>query len=183
MRPGSGALGASYCDEADLELFELQPTTVTETYRAAVNIPEMCKFTYCEACEEVMPPRSEHCEFCKKCILRVDHHCIWLGNSCVGLMNQKFFILYLIYLTLGCLVITLFYCKVVFFTKGVTFITLLSKSKSEAMCYILSMVLTIGIGLMTLFQITMLLKNKTSFELNLSATKTPFKHDHPVKNI
>ena len=45
------------------------------------------------------------------------------------------------------------------------------------------MVLTIGIGLMTLFQITMLLKNKTSFELNLSATKTPFKHDHPVKNI
>ena len=47
MRPGSG-LGASYCDEADLELFELQPTTVTETYRVTGNVPEMCKFSYCE---------------------------------------------------------------------------------------------------------------------------------------
>ena len=182
MRPGT-ALGASYCDEADLELFELQPTTVTETYRAAVNIPEMCKFSFCEACRQVMPPRSEHCIFCKKCVLRVDHHCIWMGNACVGLLNHKFFILYLIYLTLGCLLLSIFWIKVVFFTKGTGFLTLLSESKSEAGCYLLAFTLTIAMSIMTAFQITLMMNNKTTFELNLSPTKTPFKHDHPVKNI
>ena len=54
---------------------------------------------------------------------------------------------------------------------------------SEALVFLLSCSLLLGMGIMTAFQITMLLKNKTTFELNLSVTQTPFKHDNPVKNI
>ena len=41
-------LGASYCDEADLELLDLHPTTSLEVHRVTGLIPEMCKFSYCE---------------------------------------------------------------------------------------------------------------------------------------
>ena len=176
-------IGASYCDEADLELFDLQPTTNHEVHRVTGNIPEMCKFSYCEPCGQVIPPRSEHCEFCKCCILRVDHHCLWMGNSCVGLLNHKFFILYLIYLTLANLLIALLFFKAIFFGEQRGLLNLMERSMSEALVFLLACSLLVGMGIFTAFQITMLLKNKTSFELNLSVTSTPFKHDDPMKNV
>lgn len=36
------------------------------------------------------------CRRCKRCVVRMDHHCVWL-NKCVGLGNHKDFILFLVY--------------------------------------------------------------------------------------
>ena len=57
---------------------------------------------YCKKCDLYRPPRSMHCRQCKKCVLRMDHHCPWIQN-CVGAGNTKFFILFLTYGTLTCL--------------------------------------------------------------------------------
>ena len=151
MRP-TGMLGTSYCDEADLELLDLQPTTAVESaHKVTGNIPEMCKFSYCEPCHQVMPPRSEHCEFCKKCILRVDHHCIWMGNSCIGLLNHKFFILYLFYLTLSCLAIVLLFCKPLIFDDHFGLLDLMARSMSEAAVFFTACTILFAIGFMTIF--------------------------------
>ena len=58
---------------------------------------------YCKKCEARKPDRAHHCSTCKRCVLKMDHHCPWLA-TCLGLRNYKAFVLFLVYTTLFCLV-------------------------------------------------------------------------------
>lgn len=57
-----------------------------------------------EAMQLVYPPKPErahHCRSCKTCVLKYDHHCPWI-NQCVGLGNERYFILFMLWFSLGC---------------------------------------------------------------------------------
>jgi len=54
---------------------------------------------WCEICEINKPDRCHHCSQCETCVLRMDHHCPWIGG-CVGYNNHKFFYLFIVYTTL-----------------------------------------------------------------------------------
>ncbi|KAH8599996.1 DHHC palmitoyltransferase-domain-containing protein [Bisporella sp. PMI_857] len=58
---------------------------------------------YCKKCQARKPDRAHHCSTCRKCVLKMDHHCPWLA-TCVGLHNYKPFLLFLIYTTLFCFI-------------------------------------------------------------------------------
>ena len=55
----------------------------------------------CKWCAKWKPDRCHHCRVCKACVLRMDHHCPWIG-SCVGHGNHKPFLLLLLYATITC---------------------------------------------------------------------------------
>ena len=55
---------------------------------------------YCNSCKSYKPDRCHHCDLCGKCVLRMDHHCIFVSN-CIGHSNYKFFILFLFYIVVN----------------------------------------------------------------------------------
>lgn len=52
-------------------------------------------YRWCRSCELWRPPSVSHCNECKRCFWRFDHHCIMV-NNCVALRNHRYFVLALI---------------------------------------------------------------------------------------
>ena len=88
------------------------PGSTTKThgdYSALEAPPEATSFTvksngevrFCKKCQARKPDRAHHCSTCRRCVLKMDHHCPWLAN-CIGLRNYKPFVLFLVYTTLFC---------------------------------------------------------------------------------
>ncbi|XP_051145301.1 probable protein S-acyltransferase 14 [Andrographis paniculata] len=58
--------------------------------------PENDRVRFCRKCNQLKPPRCHHCSVCGRCVLKMDHHCVWVVN-CVGALNYKYFLLFLFY--------------------------------------------------------------------------------------
>eukprot|EP00916_Digyalum_oweni_P004042 GHVL01007198.1.p1 GENE.GHVL01007198.1~~GHVL01007198.1.p1 ORF type:complete len:319 (+),score=55.94 GHVL01007198.1:626-1582(+) len=56
---------------------------------------------YCKWCCLYKPDRSHHCRVCRKCVLKMDHHCPWVHN-CIGYYNYKYFFNLLLYSFITC---------------------------------------------------------------------------------
>ena len=62
-------------------------------------------FRYWSKWDNIKPPRSHHWSMCQRCVLRMDHHCPWIGNW-VGFNNHKYFVWFLIYSLNGAIIIS-----------------------------------------------------------------------------
>lgn len=71
--------------------------------------PSQKKRKFCETCKIWRPLRSSHCKACDCCVEVFDHHCPYL-NNCIGKRNYRFFIFYLVFLSLDmiCILLGLF---------------------------------------------------------------------------
>ncbi|KAF7703921.1 Palmitoyltransferase ZDHHC15B [Cucumispora dikerogammari] len=62
-----------------------KPTTISDNY-AMTNDLEFCR-----KCQRYKPERAHHCSRCSTCILKMDHHCVFL-DKCIGSENLANFI-------------------------------------------------------------------------------------------
>eukprot|EP00917_Polyrhabdina_sp_WS-2016_P027754 GHVP01059261.1.p1 GENE.GHVP01059261.1~~GHVP01059261.1.p1 ORF type:complete len:318 (+),score=34.80 GHVP01059261.1:28-981(+) len=86
-----------YCH---LNVWNSDPGYLENLLPACSDIPE--DPDRCTRCNVVWkPPRAHHCRICNKCVFRMDHHCPWI-NNCVGLLNFKFFFLFLVFSVILC---------------------------------------------------------------------------------
>ena len=57
------------------------------------------RYKICSTCNIIRPLRTAHCGTCDNCVLKLDHHCPWIG-TCVGKRNYHYFFFFLIFLNL-----------------------------------------------------------------------------------
>ncbi|KAF9777555.1 DHHC palmitoyltransferase-domain-containing protein [Thelephora terrestris] len=72
-----------------------EETSFAEALMAPVaddfNSPEK----WCKKCWAAKPERSHHCSICRRCVLKMDHHCQWMANKCIGHRTYPAFIHFL----------------------------------------------------------------------------------------
>ncbi|GLD93478.1 hypothetical protein PINS_up002070 [Pythium insidiosum] len=57
---------------------------------------------FCRRCYVWKADRMHHCSSCRRCVLKMDHHCVYI-NKCIGYFNYKFFLQFLGWSSVTCL--------------------------------------------------------------------------------
>ncbi|KAK9842045.1 hypothetical protein WJX81_005841 [Elliptochloris bilobata] len=84
-------------EEAAAELERLE----FASYRPQERLAGSGRPRFCRKCEAWKPERAHHDSITGRCVLRMDHYCVWVLN-CVGLLNYKAFLLFLCYTFVAC---------------------------------------------------------------------------------
>ncbi|EPR78501.1 DHHC zinc finger protein [Spraguea lophii 42_110] len=77
-------------DKIEVSLEDVNPFVEQEIMKKKIKSIQICN-----VCNTYKPPRSHHCSFCRKCYLKMDHHCFPLG-TCIAFHNYKFFYNFLV---------------------------------------------------------------------------------------
>lgn len=111
----------------------------------------------CRVCRLRKPPRTHHCSACKRCVVKMDHHCPWTGN-CVAFGNYKFFVLFLFWTSfLGLFVAAALLPAVVTYSAE-------SGSVHQLITFIMGLVFGLAIGAFFYSHVRLMQQNMTTLE-------------------
>ncbi|KAM9905999.1 hypothetical protein OXX69_006970 [Metschnikowia pulcherrima] len=121
-------------------------------------------YRWCSSCEVWKPDRCHHCSTCRKCYLRMDHHCPWF-SCCIGYNNHKYFVQVLLYITsfstAVCAVSTwLLYS----FFANEQYLQNTYLSLNLVFLFVISLAFVCAVGCFAGFSVYMVLKNYTTIE-------------------
>lgn len=117
----------------------------------------------CTDCKIFRPPRSRHCFYCNRCVMRYDHHCQWI-NNCVGLKNNNMFLIFLFTLIILCGVVDYIAVDVFLFPKDDGMFRGKNSIPPAAIVVFISSLILYPITLLFIIQVKNFSHNKTSSE-------------------
>eukprot|EP00347_Sterkiella_histriomuscorum_P002699 403367148 len=128
------------------------------------------RFKFCETCMIFRPQRTAHCNVCNNCVMKFDHHCIWLG-TCVGKRNYLHFMTFISLLFIYGVYVMVF-CALSIAYRGVQ-----TNDASDGfgdrwyaiVIFVYVMIFMCFVTILTLYHYKIILKNETTNE-NLKGT-------------
>ena len=123
----------------------------------------------CITCQQFKPDRAHHCKHCNKCVLKMDHHCPWLGN-CIGYFNYKYFLSMIFYSF-----ITSAYFNYIF-SDVIKFLIIEEKIIDFRLmfflaCYFFTILLMLALFIFNIFHFWITLRNYTTYEISYASKK------------
>eukprot|EP00268_Persea_americana_P017731 TRINITY_DN1858_c0_g1_i1.p1 TRINITY_DN1858_c0_g1~~TRINITY_DN1858_c0_g1_i1.p1 ORF type:complete len:283 (-),score=23.48 TRINITY_DN1858_c0_g1_i1:465-1313(-) len=119
---------------------------------------------YCQKCSHYKPPRAHHCRVCRKCVLRMDHHCVWI-NNCVGHANYKVFFVFVLYSVTACIhSLALLIGSTAYGIHKDQDPSGGSSNTPYIICGVLLVPLTVALSILLGWHIYLILQNKTTIE-------------------
>ncbi|XP_027338333.1 probable protein S-acyltransferase 14 [Abrus precatorius] len=119
---------------------------------------------YCRKCNHPKPARCHHCSICERCVLKMDHHCVWVVN-CVGALNYKYFLLFLFYTFLETTLVTISLLPhfKTFFTDGEILGTPATLA-TTFVAFVLNLAFSLSVLGFLVFHISLVASNTTTIE-------------------
>lgn len=152
----------------------IPPTEIYETHTFRDNQPS---YKLCHVCNAWKPDRCHHCNNCKRCILKMDHHCPWFA-CCIGFRNHKFFIQCLCYITAFCtwlLILSIHEVYRFFVDQGDELTSYLLLNLVFVL--VLSFTFSVAVGVFTAFLVYLMLRNYSTIEFQDSRWNYANDHD------
>ncbi|CAH8849344.1 unnamed protein product [Trichobilharzia szidati] len=120
---------------------------------------------FCDICFLLKPDRTHHCSSCMRCVPKMDHHCPWI-NNCVGYHNYKYFILFIFY--------GFIYCLICFSFASPYFLGYVKANRDSSnhtwslfqafMLALLSAVFAFALSILLLFHVYLIIRNRSTLE-------------------
>ncbi|KAJ6582862.1 DHHC palmitoyltransferase-domain-containing protein [Mycena vulgaris] len=127
--------------------------------------------TKCRKCTQLKPERTHHCRICNRCVLKYDHHCPLTSragvNQCVGLHNERHFVLFMAYLVLACVSLAATGVPHVMRALGATYELDWPYHVPQIafiLIYILAVVMALAVGIMCSFHLWGVANGETTVE-------------------
>jgi len=137
--------------------------------RRGEGFTRICKF-----CKKPKPPRTHHCHICKTCVLRMDHHCPWVSN-CVGFHNHRYFILFLIYLCVGCLYVSVL--SFFPFYASTDYREVSGPNKTAVLfVFVMTLSVMIAVGMLLIWHLYLVFTAQTTIEVYYNRNKARHAH-------
>ncbi|KAH9480611.1 Palmitoyltransferase ZDHHC15 [Psilocybe cubensis] len=119
---------------------------------------------WCRKCWAPKAERTHHCSICNRCVLKMDHHCPWIGAKCIGHRTYPAFVHFLLSVTLLSMYISSVSFRALWFAFHHPFVVHEFTPVHELGLAFAGAVFTLVVGSFAAYHIYLIFTNQTTVE-------------------